>query len=216
MPNVPPVLGFRTLLMDFSRCVRYPYEFEMGYLTDELSAETAPITQKRGRTYFAHGAVRLLDTGDRVVSARVQGSQVYRVKLSVANGFIDYSCTCPFFTSDLNACKHIWATAIAAEERGCLKKILDSDNHLSSRGASDLLPGSVQGRTRPVKGQLPGWKQQLQTIRHALTPPVSPFNDRPPPERELFYLIDADYTLSRQKLTLLARIIGARRLSRKV
>ena len=76
----------------------------MGYLTDELSAETAPITQKRGRTYFAHGAVRLLDTGDRVVSARVQGSQVYRVKLSVANGFIDYSCTCPFFTSDLNAC----------------------------------------------------------------------------------------------------------------
>jgi hypothetical protein len=31
---------------------------------------------------------------------------------------------------------------------------------------------------------------------------VSPFNDRPPPERELFYLIDADYTLSRQKLTL--------------
>ena len=65
----------------------------MGYLTDELNAETAPITQKRGRTYFAHGAVRLLDTGDRVVSARVQGSQVYRVKLSVADGFIDYSCT---------------------------------------------------------------------------------------------------------------------------
>jgi SNF2 domain-containing protein/helicase-like protein/SNF2 helicase associated protein/SWIM zinc finger len=174
----------------------------MGYLTDELNGETAPIIQKRGRTYFAHGAVRLLDIGDRVVTARVQGSQVYRVKLSVADGFIDYSCTCPFFTGDLNACKHIWATAMAAEERGCLKKILESDDHWSSHGASDLLPGSPQRRARPAKGQAPGWKQQLQSIRHALTPPVSPFNDRPPPERELFYLIDADYTQSRQKLTL--------------
>jgi len=174
----------------------------MGYLTDELNAETAPITQKRGRTYFAHGAVRLLDIGDREVTARVQGSQVYRVKLSVADGFIDYSCTCPFFTGDLNACKHIWATAMAAEERGCLKKILDSDDHISSRGASDLSPSSAQRRTRSGKGQAPGWKQQLQSIRHALTPPVSPFNDRPAPERELFYLIDADYTQSRQKLTL--------------
>jgi len=174
----------------------------MGYITDELSAETAPIVQKRGRTYFAHGAVRLLDTGDRAVSARVQGSQVYRVKLSVADGFIDYTCTCPFFTGDLNACKHIWATAMAAEERGCLKQILDSADHLSRRGASDLAPGSTERRMRPVKGQLPGWKQQLQTIRHALTPGVSPFNDRPPPERELYYLIDADHTLSRQKLTL--------------
>ena len=79
----------------------------MGYLTDELDGETAPITQKRGRTYFAHGAVRLLDAGDSSVSARVQGSQVYRVNLAVADGFIDYSCTCPFFTSDFNACKHV-------------------------------------------------------------------------------------------------------------
>ena len=47
----------------------------MGYLTDELDGETAPITQKRGRTYFAHGAVRLLDAGDSNVSARVQGSR---------------------------------------------------------------------------------------------------------------------------------------------
>jgi superfamily II DNA or RNA helicase len=174
----------------------------MGYLTDELNAETAPITQKRGRTYFAHGAVRLLDTGDRSVSARVQGSQVYRVKLSVADGFIDYSCTCPFFTGDLNACKHIWATAMAAEERGCLKKILESNGHLSSRGVSDLPAGPAPRRTRPLRRQSPGWKQQLQNIRHALTPRVSPFNDRPPPERELFYLIDVDYTVSRQNLTI--------------
>ncbi|HET9917127.1 MAG TPA: SWIM zinc finger family protein, partial [Candidatus Binatia bacterium] len=158
-------------------------------MTDELSAETAPITQKRGRTYFAHGAVRLLDTGERAVSARVQGSQVYRVKLTVADGFLDYSCTCPFFTGDLNACKHIWATAMAAEERGCLKKILDSDDHRNSRNAGGLPPGSPQHRTRPGKQHLPGWKQQLQSIRHALAPALSPFNDRPPPERELYYLI---------------------------
>ena len=113
----------------------------MGYLTDELDSETAPITQKRGRTYFAHGAVRLLDAGDRNVSARVQGSQVYRVNLAVADGFIDYSCTCPFFTGDLNACKHIWATAMAAELRGCLKKILDADHQRSARSPGDQPSG---------------------------------------------------------------------------
>jgi hypothetical protein len=174
----------------------------MGYLTDELDGETAPITQKRGRTYFAHGAVRLLDAGDSSVSARVQGSQVYRVNLAVADGFIDYSCTCPFFTSDFNACKHVWATAMAAELRGCLKKILDSDDHRSARSPSDQPAGMAARRTRSAKVQAPSWKQQLQTLRHALTPAPSPFNDRPAPERQLFYLIDADYTLSRQKLTL--------------
>ena len=174
----------------------------MGYLTDELDAETAPITQKRGRTYYAHGAVRLLDAGDRAVSARVQGSQVYRVSLSVADGFIDYSCTCPFFTSDFNACKHIWATALAAEERGCLKRILDSEDHRGARGVS-LVPGEASARrVRPPKGQAPGWQQQLQTLRHALTPAVTPFDDRLVPERELFYLIDVDYTVSRGKLTI--------------
>ena len=174
----------------------------MGYLTDELDGETAPITQKRGRTYFAHGAVRLLDAGDSSVSARVQGSQVYRVNLAVADGFIDYSCTCPFFTGDLNACKHIWATAMAAELRGCLKKILDSDDHRSARSPSDQPAATAARRTRSARAQEPSWKQQLQTLRHALTPAVSPFNDRPAPERQLFYLIDTDYTLSRQKLTL--------------
>ena len=182
--------------------MRYAYQFDMGYLTDELDSETAPITQKRGRTYFAHGAVRLLDAGDRNVSARVQGSQVYRVNLAVADGFIDYSCTCPFFTDDLNACKHIWATAMAAELRGCLKKILDSDDHRSARSPSDQPAATAARRTRSARAQEPSWKQQLQTLRHALTPAVSPFNDRPAPERQLFYLIDTDYTLSRQKLTL--------------
>ncbi len=174
----------------------------MGYLTDELDAETATITQKRGRTYYGHGAVRLLDAGERAVSARVQGSQVYRVSLSVADGFLDYSCTCPFFTGDSNACKHIWATALAAEERGCLKKILDSEDYLGERRASLLPGGPVVARSRPPKGQAPGWQQQLQTLRYALTPAVTPFDDRPTPERELFYLIDVDYTVSRGKLTI--------------
>ena len=174
----------------------------MGYLTDELDGETAPITQKRGRTYFAHGAVRLLDTGDRNVSARVQGSQVYRVNLTVADGFIDYSCTCPFFTGDLNACKHIWATAMAAELRGCLKKILETEHQRGARSSGDQPSGAPARRTRSAQAQAPNWKQQLQTLRHVLTPAASPFNDPPAPERQLFYLIDADYTLSRQKLTL--------------
>ena len=88
------------------------------------------------------------------------------MNLAVADGFIDYSWTCPFFTSDFNACKHVWATAMAAELRGCLKKILDSDDHRSARSPSDQPAGTAARRTRSAKAQAPSWKQQLQTLRH--------------------------------------------------
>ena len=156
-PLTEPNVGFAPTIIDFSRCVRYAYQFDMG-IDRRTRQRTAPITQKRGRTYFAHGAVRLLDAGDRNVSARVQGSQVYRVNLAVADGFIDYSCTCPFFTGDLNACKHIWATAMAAELRGCLKKILDADHQRSARSPGDQ-PSGVPAPIPARRGaQEPSWR----------------------------------------------------------
>ncbi len=62
----------------------------MGYLTDEISPEVSGLVQQRGRSYFRTGAVRLLSGNDQSVSARVQGTQAYRVEMAVAEGFVDY------------------------------------------------------------------------------------------------------------------------------
>jgi len=99
----------------------------MGYLTAELDAEAGRVTQQRGRAYFSRGAVRAIDGAEQSVTATVQGSQRYKVELSAMDGFLDYSCTCPFFERDFEPCKHIWAVALAAEQRGYLKNILALD-----------------------------------------------------------------------------------------
>jgi superfamily II DNA or RNA helicase len=175
----------------------------VGYLTEELSSEVSGLTQQRGRTYFRTGAVRLLHGDQQQVTARVQGSQPYKVELSADDGFVDYSCSCPFFERDFEACKHIWATALAAEERGYLKNILDVPGDDLSEPFGDSAPGwSSQKRRTAKTPSRPSWKQQLQTIRSAMESAAPRPSERTPRERELFYLIDVDYTLSRQKLTI--------------
>jgi uncharacterized Zn finger protein len=94
----------------------------MGYLTGELDAETGRLTQQRGHAYFLRGAVRTIAGDSLSIAATVQGSQRYKVELNAMDGFLDYSCTCPFFERDYDVCKHIWAAALAAEQRGYLKE----------------------------------------------------------------------------------------------
>ena len=93
----------------------------MGYLTEQISEEVGRLAQERGRDYFKRGAVEPIE-GDRTsVRAVVQGTLRYDVEITSIDEFLDYSCTCPFFERDLEPCKHIWATVLAAEERGYLR-----------------------------------------------------------------------------------------------
>ncbi len=65
----------------------------------------------RGEEYFADGNVtRLARDGDRL-SARVEGTETYRVQLQVTRGEVDYSCTCPVGDDGL-FCKHCVAVAL--------------------------------------------------------------------------------------------------------
>src|SRR5690349_20521497 len=93
----------------------------MGYLTEQLGEEVGRLTQERGREYFKRGAVQRIE-GDRTsVRAVVQGTLRYDVEITRIDEFLDYSCTCAFFERDLEPCKHIWATVLAAEQRGYLR-----------------------------------------------------------------------------------------------
>jgi hypothetical protein len=174
----------------------------VGYLTEELSAEVSGLVQQRGRTYFRTGAVRLLRGDDRSVSARVQGTQAYRVEMAVAEGFVDYSCTCPFFESDYEACKHIWATALAAEERGFLKNVLDMAEPVTfNPGAGSRAKWSVM--TPQARKQIePTWKQHLLTIKSAIDSAARLSSSKPAPEMELIFSIDVDTVLSGGKLVI--------------
>jgi hypothetical protein len=175
----------------------------MGYVTDEISAEVSGQTQQRGRWYFRSGAVRHIEGDEQSVTATVQGSHPYTVLMAVAEGYLDFSCTCPFYKTDFNVCKHIWAAALAAEQRGYLKNVWDLDEHGMFEPTAETRPKWESQKLRPPrKPPEPSWKQQLQTIRSAMESAQPRSNGKPAAELELVYLIDVDNTLSRQKLAI--------------
>jgi uncharacterized Zn finger protein len=71
----------------------------------------------RGEDYYTSGLVGdVRDTGDKI-SARVEGTEIYRVKLWNENDELEYDCTCPR-AADGYFCKHCVAVGLAwLEER---------------------------------------------------------------------------------------------------
>ncbi|MBM4297472.1 MAG: helicase SNF2, partial [Deltaproteobacteria bacterium] len=156
-------------------------------------------------TYFRTGAVRLLSGGDKSVAARVQGTQAYRVEMAVAEGFVDYSCTCAFFESDYEPCKHIWATALAAEERGYMKNVLamNEPEPFTYRGGGNWSNSKwTVSLAQPRKPAEPTWRQHLSTIKNAIAATARQTSDKPAAEMELIYSIDVDTVLSGGKLVI--------------
>src|SRR5690349_21052276 len=67
---------------------------------------------ERGEDYFDGGRVTSLVEHRGKLTAIVQGSEDYRVELSVRIGELDYDCTCPV-GEDGAFCKHCVATGLA-------------------------------------------------------------------------------------------------------
>jgi superfamily II DNA or RNA helicase len=89
-------------------------------LTTQLSRQVATAVQRRGRQYYASGAVQLLSGDSSSVRALVQGTEQYRVTLTRTRKHLKVWCTCPYYEDRGEPCKHIWATLLAAEARGFL------------------------------------------------------------------------------------------------
>lgn len=66
---------------------------------------------ERGEEYCDGGAVRALETKDGVVSARVQGTRTYKVRLRVESGQLGYECSCPL-GGEGTFCKHAVAVGL--------------------------------------------------------------------------------------------------------
>ena len=158
----------------------------MGYLTEQISEEVGRLTQERGREYFKRGAVERIE-GDRT-SARavVQGTLRYDVEITRIDEFLDYSCSCPFFERDLEPCKHIWATVLAAEQRGYL------------RGRETGSDFDFQSPAKTPSAQ--SWKKQLEPLLESLRVAENRARSPAGPDREFVYVIDASASQSAGRL----------------
>lgn len=76
---------------------------------------------ERGEDYFANAQVSSSVEHEGTISAKVQGTRPYRVKLWVEDGELEYSCTCPV-GADGAFCKHCVAVGLAWLEEGEAQK----------------------------------------------------------------------------------------------
>lgn len=89
-------------------------------LASKLSHAFNSQSRKRGENYFRYGYVQIDEGSDSLVAARVQGGASYEVNLEFdGKRALLAGCGCPYFDRE-GACKHIWATILAAEKQGYL------------------------------------------------------------------------------------------------
>jgi hypothetical protein len=132
-----------------------------------LSHEFRHDVRDRGEAYVRSGRVRLVEGDDHHVTAIVEGSEIYDVRISRMNDGtrvrFDASCSCAFLRDRLEPCKHIWATLRAAENR----TLLGTDDgdprsahlvcHLPDRADEDLAedehdaPAGIPAPPAPVR-----------------------------------------------------------------
>jgi hypothetical protein len=177
----------------------------MGYLTEKLFKQVNHIAQERGRSYFFNGSVKRIEGDARRASAKVQGTSVYDVKIAFEDDFLDVQCSCPFFDRELETCKHIWATLLAAERQGLLMapgsrkalRIFESFEVDQDGDDDDELTGGTATLQRPPA---PDWKHHLRMLRSDMESAAARPRAPAHAERELIYCIDAGNTLERQRL----------------
>jgi hypothetical protein len=174
-----------------------------GFLTTKISANVDRITQDRGRLYFLRGAVNLLEGDAWRVEAAVQGTRRYHVSISREKNSFEVSCTCPYYERELETCKHIWATFLAAEQEGYLEGSRDiPPRQIQEVGPRSFPDEEPERPPRTKKPPPPSWKQQLQGLRGAMEAEEGRPRNEWLPERELVYLIDVQDTLASERLTV--------------
>ncbi len=177
-------------------------------LSDLLSGDCDGAIQRRGADYFRQGRVRVVRGSASRVTASVRGSSVYRIELVRAGREIHASCTCPYF--DIDICKHIWATLLAADEQQMLRgtgrsgrvrlvhvgeDVSDDESSLDDaddfdeeapRSSAPRAPSRLTARSRS-RGE--SWRARLAELR-SVPAPRPAARDEWEPGQELLYVID--------------------------
>jgi superfamily II DNA or RNA helicase len=173
-------------------------------LADDFSA----TVRNRGKSYFWQGRVRIQHGSASRVEARVRGSRNYEVNLDWHDGALSAWCDCPHFDSD-GACKHLWATILAADGRGYLSAaaaadiVLECDGYDEEDPQSAGFPVPAVALVKPVPPPPPppAWKNDIVAISSRCLQAVRPA-DEWPGKRDVLYVVDVPGSASAGSLLL--------------
>ena len=160
-------------------------------MTASLATLLAPYVsasiRARGEQYFNTGRVSLVGADRSRVAAVVRGGRAYDVSLTLDGTALIASCTCPHFADAVGACKHIWASILAASARASL----DVPEHiwLNTVGALRRPPTTTAAVVEP-------WRAFLAHVSADEGEAVSPRS----PLGEMVFVVDADDLASREDL----------------
>jgi hypothetical protein len=182
--------------------------------------------RSRGRYYYRDGMVRIVEGDERHVRATVRGTSNYKVLLAIDGNTFSVSCTCPYYDEDV--CKHIWATMLAAEERGYLYGSGeeptrfrmangerdddddddffddDDDEEYDEEYGEVIYRPSMQGRPwqRQQQPSKAHWQQQIGVVSEAMKNSLSRKAEPWPSSRELIYIVDFALTMSGEGIVI--------------
>ena len=132
-------------------------------LSTRLAGDFDTPVRRYGQAHFWYGRVHIQHGCDTDVAAYVQCSRTYQVTLDLEDDGVLYAyCHCPAFDED-GPCEHIWATILAAEERGYLSAAAATPG-LYMDFSGDLLEEPDSPRLRPAPPQPPAWRRQVTEI----------------------------------------------------
>ena len=96
---------------------------------------------KRGLEYFNEGRVHLRKREENLITAVVDGEELYNVNVKLTDdGIADCFCTCPYFETMNTACKHIVAALMQRRkelEQGA--EFVDENDRIAKRLCDDFL-----------------------------------------------------------------------------
>lgn len=127
-------------------------------LMDQLESDFDQAVRERGMEYVRKGLVRyVIRKGDRIISV-VDGTEAYDVQIELVDGTVDwYECTCSHFADEGHACKHLWATLVAAENKGLLAAARPRSNN-------DISAGGVRFVTNAAPKPRKNWAAELRDL----------------------------------------------------
>src|SRR5579872_707960 len=169
-------------------------------LSAKLSDDFTVKARTGGQQYYWRNQVNIEKGSEESLTAKVRGSRIYRVSLDMENDdTLLATCDCPYFDSE-GACKHLWATILAAEARGYLSRAAAARDLFLEPDYSDLdldeepdplVTGPVPtwAVPAPVAPKVPTWQKRLTEISGGRTP-VASDSDAWPAKRQILYVVD--------------------------
>ncbi len=191
-------------------------------LTKLLSPYFTAKTRQRGQDYHAWKNVRIEQGSPTEVEAQVRGNGTYWVGLSYEAGVLYGDCSCPFVSSNLEPCKHLWATLLTVEASGYLsaarnrslsfhldgwdtmpgEELDESLDESGTRFESLQVKSSGPGPRRRVSPPSPPpWKKQFEQLATTVSYDTTPAQNWPA-TRQILYLIDGPASESNRAVML--------------